>query len=232
MVKETNLKACQQLAIAFLNFEPEPIKGISFMVTHPFFDSRHIVIDSEIVDIVEYPDKFQKCKAEIQKQIESRKLDYIFARMLPKYHLAYLKFAKQYMSKKEFEQRLAMAWITSENPNQDVNVSIGKLIQWFKASDRNNLMSNGELEYYNSLPDIVNVYRGVAVGRAERQGLSWTCNYETAKWFANRFNRGDKKGYIIKGQISKEDIFAYFNRRNEDEIVCNSRKIINLSQIN
>lgn len=225
MAMKTNLEACRQLAIAFLNFEPEPIKEIPFMITHPFFDGRHVALGCELIDIVESPDKFQEIKLEIQAQIESKDLNFIFYRMLPKYHLAYLKFAKPYMSKSDFEERLAMAWITSENPNQDVNVSIGKFIQWFKAADKSNLMTAAELEYYNALPEVITVYRGIAVGRAEKQGLSWTCNYNTAEWFANRFNYGDKKGYVIKGQIAKADVFAYFNRRNEDELVCNSRKI-------
>lgn len=232
MVKETNLKACQQLAIAFLNFNPEPIKQIPILVTHPFFDGRHVTMGSKIVDICDDTDNFSQIKAEIRKEIESCNLDYIFFRMLPKYHLAYLKYAKQYMSKTDFDQRLAMAWIASENPNQDVNVSIGKLIQWFRTANKFDLMTAEELRYYNALPLIVNVYRGVAVGRADKRGLSWTGNYDTADWFADRFNHGDKKGYVLVGQILKTDIFAYFNRRNEDELVCDSRKIIDLKRIN
>ena len=115
----------------------------------------------------------------------------------------------------------------SENPNQDANITIEEFVQWFSQADRKNLMEKDELEYYNNLPETVKIYRGVAVGRAEQQGLSWTCNYETAKWFSQRFDRADEKGYIIKGEIAKKDIFAYLNGRNEDEILCNSSKVMN-----
>ena len=88
-----------------------------------------------------------------------------------------------------------------------------------------------EYEYYCELPDMIEVYRGVAVGRAKEDGLSWTCNRKTAEWFANRFNYSDNKGYIIKGVIDKADVFAYFNGRNEDEICCNSSKVRDIQKI-
>ena len=122
-------------------------------------------------------------------------------------------------------------WIMSENPNQDANISIDEFIKWFSQADRKNLMNKEEMQYFNNLPDEVNIYRGIAVGRAEQDGLSWTCNYDTAKWFANRFNHGDKTGYIVKGTIAKKDIFAYLNGRNEDEILCNSKKIYNVERV-
>ena len=65
---------------------------------------------------------------------------------------------------------------------------------------------------------------GVAVGR-NPQGLSWTQNLETAKWFANRFNTDTKKGYVQVGIAKKEHVLAYFNTRGEDEIVYNSKKL-------
>lgn len=237
MNKETDILACKKIAIDFLNIEPEPIEELPILVIHPFIDSRVIACESEsgdmeIVDIFEKPEKFEKAKSQIEKRIMQGNLETIFAIMLNKYHLAFLKYAKPYISKEDFERHLAYAWVASENPNQDINVSIPELIKWFKSSERSNLMEKDELEYYNKLPDTVNVYRGIAVGRAEQDGLSWTCNIETAKWFANRFNTDNRKGYVIEGKISKENIFAYFNNRGEDEILCNSKMITSIRRIN
>lgn len=236
-MKKTDLNACKELAIAFLNFEPKLEDSfIPLFVVHPYIDSAIISYKDnngkfEMINIFEEPDKFEQAKSRITNLIQAGDINTILSLMLNKYHLAYLKYAKPYLSKRDFEKYLAYAWVMSENPNQDINVSINELIQWFKDANRKNLMEKEELEYYNALPEIVNIYRGIAVGRAEQNGLSWTCNYETAKWFSKRFDNNNDRGYIIKGEIAKEDIFAYFNGRDEDEIFCNSKKVKNIKRI-
>ena len=140
------------------------------------------------------------------------------------YRLAFIKQCEQYLSEKDFAGLLADAWVSSENPNQDANCSISCLIKMFKRCNKKYLMQEKDYEVYKSLPDTFNIYRGVAVGRNPK-GLSWTQNLETAKWFANRFNRGTKKGYVQMGIAKKEHVLAYFNTRNEDEIVYNSKKL-------
>lgn len=79
-------------------------------------------------------------------------------------------------------------------------------------------------QVYTSMPDELRIYRGVAIGR-EPNGLSWTSNLETAKWFAHRFDRDDKTGYIETAIAKKEDVLAYFNTRGEDELVVNVRNL-------
>lgn len=239
MLKTTDLTAVKAMAITFLNFEPEPIDnpvvaGLGY-INHPFFESSIIptlkIVNGKqeygFADIFKDTEEYEKAKDRIKKEIMNGNLGTIFARLVKKYRLTFLKFIKPYMNKNDFEKILIEQWIMSENPNQDNNITIDEFIQWFKASDRKNLMNKEELEYYKALPDTVKIYRGVAVGRAEQQGLSWTCNYETAKWFSQRFDRADEKGYIIKGEIAKKDIFAYLNDRDEDEILCNSNKVFN-----
>lgn len=226
-MKQTNLQEVRNMAILFLNSEPKPLL-LNVLVDHPYFDSIYLpCIDDhgKFFNVLE--DEFQlvKYKTKMQELIMNSDLDHILALMLPKYHLAFLKYIKPYLSKKDFDNHLAYIWVASENPNQDKNVGIRTLISWFKQANKKYLMSEDELEYYRNLPDVVNVYRGVAVGRAASNGLSWTCNYKTAEWFANRFNTGNRRGYVIKGKINKADIFAYFNSRGEDEVLCNSTKV-------
>lgn len=227
--KKTNILGVKEIAKAFLYLEPEVNPDIPLFVEHPYFTNRVIMTkEHNLIDFIEHPEALDKAREEITKQIDDGNLITMFCLIQNKYHLAFLKHIKQYMSKKDFTKRLAEAWITSENPNQDINVSVNELIQWFKQADRDYLMSKEEREYFDALPEIVEIYRGVAVGRAEQKGLSWTCNHDTAKWFSERFNRGDERGYILKGKIHKKDIFAYFNGRNEDEICCNSSKVFDV----
>lgn len=134
------------------------------------------------------------------------------------YRLTFLKFIKEYLSIKDMSELLAHAWVSSENPNQDVNVPVNVVAKWFKQADKIVLMDKDEYAYYQSLPQTITAYRGVAIGR-NPMGLSWTCNIDTAKWFANRFNTKTKKGYIQSIEIDKSYVLAYFNGRNEDELV-------------
>lgn len=119
-------------------------------------------------------------------------------------------------------------WITVENINRDKNVSQPELIRWLKYSDKEYLMTKEDVDVLNNLPDRIQIYRGVSNVSNEKisKGLSWTLNLETAKWFANRWNRtGDTKGYIQTSTVNKQDILAYFVSRGEDGVVVDGRKL-------
>ena len=77
-------------------------------------------------------------------------------------------------------------------------------------------MDKKEYEAYQMLPDIIDIYRGVG-NKSNPNGISWTTNFEMAKWFANRW---DNNGYIIKAKIPKENVLAYYLRRGEYEIIA------------
>lgn len=231
--KVTDLQAVKGVALQFLNLRPEPVNGIPFFVNHPFLESS-MIPDSKnnIYNVFEHPEVLNDYRNRMKAIILKGKLETIFCYMSKKYQLAFLKYAKPYMSKEDFDRYLAFVWISSENPNQDATVKIRTLISWFKQANKNYLMEKDELQYYNNLPAVVKVYRGIAVGRANQKGLSWTCDVDKAIWFANRFNTKTQKGYLLEGNIHKEDIFAYFNGRQESEVLCNSSKIYNLNRIN
>jgi hypothetical protein len=138
------------------------------------------------------------------------------------YRLTFLSFIKSYLSKEDFAHLLADAWVSSENPNQDTNVSVAKAARWFREADKETLMRSEDYEVFKNLPDKVTAYRGVAVGRNPK-GLSWTQNYDKAKWFANRFNEKNKVGYIEMIEVDKSKVLAYFNTRDEDELIIYPR---------
>lgn len=133
------------------------------------------------------------------------------------------------MSLKDFSNYFAHAWVTAENPNMDVNCSLRYLVSCFRYCDKKELMVEEDYQFFQQLPDEVRVYRGVTPGHNPK-GLSWTLNYEKAAWFSRRFETENEKGYILTAIANKKDILAYFNTRNEDEVVCDTKKLINIER--
>lgn len=236
MLKQTDLTEIKNnVSLPFLYLDIEPT-NIPFCVFHPYLETSTVAVtldkskpmdshNMQIADILtdkEARIQWREMMAEkIQNATTLREL-YIMVRK--SYRLTFLKYAKKYMSLKDFSTCLADAWVSSENPSQDVNCSLGMLISWFEQADKKILMEADDYQVYVSLPDELRIYRGVAVGR-EPKGLSWTAELGKAKWFAHRFDRDDKTGYIETAIAKKEDVLAYFNTRGEDELVVNVRNL-------
>lgn len=86
-------------------------------------------------------------------------------------------------------------------------------------------------EALRNLPEKVKIYRG---GNSEstpfNEAYSWTLDINIANFFACRF--GSDTGYIVEGEISKEDIIeAFLNDTDEQEIFVNPQKVKILSEI-
>ena len=89
-------------------------------------------------------------------------------------------------------------------------------------------MDEAEQAQLAELDDTVTVYRGVTTINSDNHlALSWTLDYETADWFARRF---DEDGTVYKAQIDKEHIFALFNGRNESEVVLDPKYLKDITQ--
>ena len=58
--------------------------------------------------------------------------------------------------------------------------------------------------------------------------LSWTTNYETAKWFAGRF---EEQGKINQAEIDKKHIFAYIDQRGESELIIDPKYLENVEMV-
>lgn len=102
---------------------------------------------------------------------------------------------------------------------------------YFEQAERKYLMSKKELKRYNSLPDVVTIYRGCnrafIESEIESGGiLSWTLSPQIAEFFAFR-GRGCKveDGGVFKTTICKEDIFALFLEREEEECIPDPQAI-------
>lgn len=236
MKKQTDLKSIKSIALAFLYLPVEETDFSPIVVMHPIFENGFvgIKINGEfiMVNILESEENLEKAIKTWRTNIENAKdAAQVYAFIRKSYRLTFLKYIEKYLSEKDFTELLADAWVSSENPNQDVNVDIPTLTKWFKKSDKRLLMVEEDYQVYISLAPEIKIYRGVAVGRNPK-GLSWTQSYKEAEWFANRFNTADQKGYIQEATIKKENVLAYFNTRGEEEIVANIKDVTNLRIIN
>jgi hypothetical protein len=87
------------------------------------------------------------------------------------------------------------------------------------------LMLPDEVEYLNTLPEIITIYRGMTENEFNQKsfGISWTLKKEVAEFFANTYQRNLATNHLKKKvhemTIDKSEVIAYFNERNEFEII-------------
>ena len=225
-MKTTDLKSIKSIVLSFLYFDIEETEFSPIVVTHPIFESGIVMLpnSNKPYNILEDEDAYNEIIECYKNRIDkANSIDTLFYMIRKSYKLTFIKFIETYLSIEDLSTLLAEAWTSSENPNQDVNVSLAQLTRMFKKTNKKYLMTDEEYEIYNNLPETFTVYRGVASGR-NAKGMSWTQNLEVAEWFANRFNYGNK-GYIQRATANKKDVLAYFNRRDEDEIVINVKNL-------
>ena len=229
-MRRTNLNEIKETAKALLlAVEIENVQGMP-ICNHPFTNTTVYVPNyTNFNDHYDLTTKegFEVWSKNMFNVIDKGKnfLD-IYKLVLAPWRLTLLKFCEPNMNERLFTEYFADAWVGAENPNMDANCSLKLFVKWFRQGKPEWLMQKEDLKVYNELPEKFEVYRGVAVGR-NPNGLSWTRDYETAKWFSERFNRNGKKGYMQKALIDKKDALAYFNTRGENEIVVDSISIKN-----
>ena len=233
-MKETDLEKVREVTILLARaVSVEPDERFGFIVQHPFTNSI-MVSDftdrSKILNLLEEKDS-EKWLNGLSEYIRKCDIPTILCFLNNPWCLTWLDFVKDYLSDKDFAELLAHSWVTEENPNMDANVKIPKLIKWFKKADKKYLMEDEDLEYYNNLPETLTLYRGVSVGRVDK-GLSWTDSKEKAEWFQHRFENWDtdngKKGHLLTVTCPKKYALAYFNTRNEQEVVLDVMAVKNL----
>lgn len=229
-MKVTDLKAIQDVAIAFLYQEIEETRFSPIVVIHPVFESAIVYSPRtrSMVNILEDKDGLSDMLDYYSNRInKAGDISNIYTLIRDSYKLTFFKFISQYLSPKDYAEYLADAWTVSENPNQDVNVSLSQAERLFKKANKKYLMTSKEYRVYNELPDEFTVYRGVAVGRNPK-GMSWTRNKSTAEWFSSRFDLDEEHGYVQAATAYKKDVLAYFNSRNEDEIVISTNSLTDI----
>ena len=234
MRNETDLESVKNIAKALLRVPILETEYSPIIVSHPFTKCGIVTIldgnDFKQLDITKNSESLKIWQAQIAKQIdESYSAHFMYYLLNDSYRLMFLNDASKYLSTQEFSDLLGDAWVTSEYANQDENVSKQQLLKLFKSADKNVLMSEDELETFDDFEDTITIYRGVGSGNKNNiKALSWTTSFGKAKWFSERWGKGGK---IYSATILKNDILAYFDRKNEDEVIVDFNKLENIKPV-
>ncbi len=231
MLPKTDLTQIKAKAKLFLMFDLTPVKNYPFIVKHPFTDSGYTVDQTTgtLVNLLEDDTALERWRTQIAKQIESADNVHRISIMLTKsYRSAFLKFTMEYMDVKDFSEYLADYWVSTESPNSDPNFSKKQLVRLFSQADKQYLMTAEEYKQYMFLPQTLTIYRGVTSHNSRNiKALSWTLDRDKAEWFAHRF--GDD-GTVYEAEIDKKHVLAFFESRNEAEVVVNPAYLQNITE--
>ena len=232
MLKNTNLEEVKEVFKNLLYAVPiEP--QIAAICCHPFTESSIVPkisitndnifkIEDSYWDLKKAEDYNEWTKYICKNIDEFKDMYHLFYYINKPYRLVAYKYSKDYLSLEDFSGILEFCWTTAENPNDDINVSIKELIGYFRKADKHTIMNEDEYKIWEELPDEFIVYRGIS-NHHNPKGLSWTRNKNVAEWFMNRWSNPDN--YLLQATVKKEDCLCYFNGRDEDEIVVDSRHI-------
>ena len=218
----TDLERIKQRAKMLLNTNIIETQMSPMFVSHPFTKSGIVFVpegnDMVELNIAESPVAFVKWKDIMSKQIDNSTSVYNILYILnDAYLLLFFDTIEDLLSPEDYSKLLVHCWKNSEYSNCDANVRKNKLLNYFKKADKKYLLSEEEQTTINSLSDKVIIYRGVTpYNKKNIRALSWTLDYNTAEWFANRFGQN---GTVYSATIDKNKIYAYFNDKEQEVIV-------------
>lgn len=122
------------------------------------------------------------------------------------------------------------AYCTSDNiyaqiKNSQFSFDIKGYISSMKKQNINflDLMNEEEISYYNNLPEVFTVYRGMSNAEYNSQdyGISWTLSRNTAEKYvyceSNNVQKGE--GGVAHIEISKKSIITVFSVHGDSEII-------------
>ena len=229
MRETTDMTKVKSIARMLLWTDVHKTEYSPIIVQHPFTSSGFVFIpgDEFPIDITKNAENLNRWREYMGKKIDDAVTASCIGIMLNKaYGLTFLKLAEPYLSNADLSELLADAWIQSENPNMDANVTKNDLVGMFSRTDKSVLMSLEERIRLSELDDTITIYRGVTPYNAKNiRALSWTTDIKKAEWFANRFGQ---RGTVYKTQISKSKVLAYFTSRGESEIIVNPKELKNV----
>lgn len=234
MKSHTDLKKIKDLAHALLELDIKLTKHSPLVVKHPFTDSGIVGIRGKdghitVADLANNPEDVTAWRTQVTNQINDAKSAFEIYLMITKsYALGFLKYAAPNLSEEDFAGILADAWVSTEAPNSDPNLTKKDLLAMFKTTDPALLMDKDDYQAFQNLDETVTIYRGVTSMNAKNvKALSWTLDRDTAEWFAHRFG---ENGTVYEAKINKEHIYALFNGRNESEVIVDPKHLINITK--
>lgn len=228
MPLKTDMHAIKKIAkmLIYLDFKLTEFSPV--VISHPFTDSSFVAFqtkgETQFVNLLEDKDGLAKWQDHLVRFVDEAASVWDIYRLLTKsYSLTFIKLTEEYLSKEDLSKLLRDTWLRIEFVTGNPVFTKPQLIRLFRKCDPSSLMSKEEYKVYRSLPDCVDIYRGIRKGSNKVKGMSWTTDIEVAKWFSQRFTDGHNMGDVYKASIRKSDILAYFEGANESEIVVNTQ---------
>ena len=166
-VMETNMEKIKSMSKFLLSMDINKTDYWPMIAQHPFTNSGSFCWRGENGEILNGTLEkgtvaYDKWKEQYTSLIDSAKTVFEISFFLNEpWRLLFVKLIEPYLSIKDFTSMLKEAFMESEHPNMDPNVSISELKYYFKKCGKAALMEEDEQEVYDSLPDTVTVYRGV-----------------------------------------------------------------------
>jgi len=228
--KNINMQAIINTAINLLEL---PITkenlGDFGIVYHPFFNNTYIIYNEQLIDILKEKDKFKEYVKELKKYLKKQNDVYKIMILINKpYQMLYFSLINEYLDNETYANLLKECYTDTEFPNKDINVSVERLKELFNSADKDLIMDKDEKNIYDKLENEITIYRGFYSDKYYN-ALSWTLDFEKAKFFATRFK--NTNGCIYQANIKKDDIYAYFDCRNEKELIVNFDKLYNIKKL-
>ena len=190
-----------------------------------------IKTDLQNYDPVELNTEFtKKCASEKEYRANVRfaPLSYLWLIEKP-YRMDALIDIQDEISDAQYWHCLEHVWTLTEFVHENIE-------EWFelfssKRRYRALLMSRVDRKYFQTLPNILTVYRGYQEGLDDNMmGLAWTLSLEKADYFAHRFEEiGEPK--VVSGVCNKSDVICYTNGREEQEIIIDPLKISGIKPV-
>lgn len=194
------------------------------------------------VKCLKYDDKLNK---HTNNEIETTKSNFITIFCSSESYSSYRFFseksdAREYLCRYVFEEKLlnnkdfaklifSIHVMRNKNTNFVTLFGFEEAINMYKYA-KTPFVSEDSLNEFNNLPTSLIIYRGISdvEENIARNGFCWTLD----KKITNQFiNPSGKTNYLFKGEIDKNNIYAYINTRFEQEIIVNPKKIRNIINI-
>lgn len=170
---ESNMTALKTLSHTLLHLDIQPTKMSPLVVKHPFTDSGLAGIYAEdgslsVGNLLDSPDALRTWRENFSRRInEAETAMNLFCMITKPYQFGYLRLAAAHLSEQDMASFLSYAWISTESPNNDPNLSQRELLSMFRSLDPQKLMDQEEYTQFQNLDDVVTVYRWGADGQPE-----------------------------------------------------------------
>jgi len=202
-----------------MNYIQMPLNKNSVVDEHPVFGTFTFEVErqrgiSQTIDM-------RKCAATDRAYIEKyyerwlNECDDVFAIMQivkPVFHLDFVANVYDEFSPRFAGHLIAKTWKEAKAPNDMSKLPLILYRDMFLYAGRENLMTPAESKYYENLPSVVSIYRGISKYNYEN-GLSYTDSYEDALRYAG------EDGKVLSRKIQKEKILACFINEHGIDIV-------------